>query len=78
MNIVLIGYWPITDFKARAPSSVLPSASSVQRGIASSSHDHAGSAEPDGTLQLKRIVRSNLRGIGDNDRNLYSMDQKKG
>lgn len=48
------------DFKAGAPSSALPSASPVQWGIASSSHDHACSAETDGTLQLTWIVRSNL------------------
>ena len=47
---VLIVYWPITDLKARAPSSALPSESPAQRGIASSSPDHAGSAESDGTI----------------------------
>lgn len=50
MNSVLIEYWPIIDFKAEAPPSALPSASPVQRGIASSCHDHAGSAETDGTV----------------------------
>lgn len=52
---VLIVYWPVTDLKARAPSSVLPSASPVQRGIASSSPDHAGSAKSDGTIMTYMV-----------------------
>lgn len=80
MNRILIGYWLIIDFKSRAPSSALLSASPVQTGIASSSHDHAGPAESDGTLRLKQIVRSNLfeRSWGRWQEPLFSGLKKRG
>lgn len=52
---VLIVYWCISDLKARAPSSALPSAFPVQRGIAFHSPDHAGLAKSGGTIQTYMV-----------------------